>query len=208
MKNNNDVELLTLMDYFDFEKRMIAILHDYDEDEDDMRGLKDLEYEDYEEVVADIRENAEDRMHDYIYDLLKEEGDEGKKGQLLCKLFENKDVDETEGVKMFKKYKEYEAEYDEGYKQEDWEELTERLDTNIFDAKYEEEAIDTAVKEYESVKEEGGDLNRFVNGIPLVAIEQIIKAIIWEYLDLDEETKFHFEMNGGWCTVTFDSEDF
>lgn len=202
MKNNNDVELLTLMDYFDFEKRMIAILHDYDEDEDDMRGLKDLEYEDYEEVVADIRENAEDRMHDYIYDLVKEEGNEGKKGQLLCKLFENKDVDEIEGVKMFKKYKELEAE-DDG----EWDELTERLDTIIFDAKYEEEAIKTAVKEYESVQEEGGDLNRFVNGIPLVAIEQIIKAIIWWYLDLDEETKIHFEMGGGWCTITFDSED-
>ena len=190
------------MDYFDFEKRMIAILHDYDEDEDDMRGLKDLEYEDYEEVVADIRENAEDRMHDYIYDLVKEEGNEGKKGQLLCKLFENKDVDEIEGVKMFKKYKELEAE-DDG----EWDELTERLDTIIFDAKYEEEAIKTAVKEYESVQEEGGDLNRFVNGIPLVAIEQIIKAISWWYLDLDEETKIHFEMGGGWCTITFDSED-
>lgn len=190
------------MDYFDFEKRDTVICHNYDEDEDDMRELKFLAYEDYEEVVADIRENAEDRMHDYIYDLVKEEGNEGKKGQLLCKLFENKDVDEIEGVNMFEKYKELEAE-DDG----EWDELTERLDTIIFDAKYEEEAIETAVKEYESVKEEGGDLNRFVNGIPLVAIEQIIKAIIWWYLDLDEETKFHFEMDGGWCTVTFDSED-
>ena len=162
-----------------------------------------MAYNDYEEVVADIRENANDRMQDYIYDLLREEGDEGKKGQLLCKLFENKDVDEIEGVNMFKKYKEYEADDDE-----EWEELLERRDTNIFDAKYEEEAINTAVKEYNSVKEEGGDLNRFVNGIPLVAIEQIIKAIIWWYLDLDEETKIHFEMDGGSCSVMFDSEDF
>ena len=203
MKNNNDVELLTLMDYFDFEKRDTTIDHNYDEDDEWECETKFLAYNDYEEVVADIRENANDRMQDYIYDLLREEGDEGKKGQLLCKLFENKDVDEIEGVNMFKKYKEYEADDDE-----EWEELLERRDTNIFDAKYEEEAINTAVKEYNSVKEEGGNLNRFVNGIPLVAIEQIIKAIIWYYLDLDEETKIHFEMDGGSCSVMFDSEDF
>lgn len=203
MKNNNEVELLTLMDYFDFEKRDTTIDHNYDEDDEWECETKFLAYNDYEEVVADIRENANDRMQDYIYDLLREEGDEGKKGQLLCKLFENKDVDEIEGVNMFKKYKEYEADDDE-----EWEELLERRDTNIFDAKYEEEAINTAVKEYNSVKEEGGDLNRFVNGIPLVAIEQIIKAIIWWYLDLDEETKIHFEMDGGSCSVMFDSEDF
>ena len=203
MKNNNEVELLTLMDYFDFEKRDTTIDHNYDEDDERECETKFLAYNDYEEVVADIRENANDRMQDYIYDLLREEGDEGKKGQLLCKLFENKDVDEIEGVNMFKKYKEYEADDDE-----EWEELLERRDTNIFDAKYEEEAINTAVKEYNSVKEEGGDLNRFVNGIPLVAIEQIIKAIIWWYLDLDEETKIHFEMDGGSCSVMFDSEDF
>lgn len=208
MKNNNDVELLTLMDYFDFEKRDTTIDHNYDEDDEWECETKFLAYNDYEEVVADIRENAGDRMQDYISDLLEEEGDEGKKGQLLCKLFENKDVDEIEGVKMFKKYKEYKAEWDEGCNEEDWEELRERLDTIIFDAKYEEEAINTAVKEYNSVKEEGGDLNRFVNGIPLVAIEQIIKAIIWYYLDLDEETKIHFEMDGGSCSVMFDSEDF
>ena len=203
MKNNNEVELLTLMDYFDFEKRDTTIDHNYDEDDEWECETKFLAYNDYEEVVADIRENANDRMQDYIYDLLREEGDVGKKGQLLCKLFENKDVDEIEGVNMFKKYKEYEADDDE-----EWEELLERRDTNIFDAKYEEEAINTAVKEYNSVKEEGGDLNRFVNGIPLVAIEQIIKAIIWWYLDLDEETKIHFEMDGGSCSVMFDSEDF
>ena len=191
------------MDYFDFEKRDTTIDHNYDEDDEWECETKFLAYNDYEEVVADIRENANDRMQDYIYDLLREEGDEGKKGQLLCKLFENKDVDEIEGVNMFKKYKEYEADDDE-----EWEELLERRDTNIFDAKYEEEAINTAVKEYNSVKEEGGDLNRFVNGIPLVAIEQIIKAIIWWYLDLDEETKIHFEMDGGSCSVMFDSEDF
>ena len=191
------------MDYFDFEKRDTTIDHNYDEDDEWECETKFLAYNDYEEVVADIRENANDRMQDYIYDLLREEGDEGKKGQLLCKLFENKDVDEIEGVNMFKKYKEYEADDDE-----EWEELLERRDTNIFDAKYEEEAINTAVKEYNSVKEEGGNLNRFVNGIPLVAIEQIIKAIIWYYLDLDEETKIHFEMDGGSCSVMFDSEDF
>jgi len=187
MEGNKDVELLTLMDYF--AKFEITIDYNFDEDEEDfVETLSIGHINEDEDDFSSIKEDAEDKTADYIYDYIEEEENKGKNGQLLCKLFDNKDVDEAEGVSMFKKYKDGIDDDDERDR------MFQNLYTNIFDAEYEKDVVETAVRKYISVHKEGGDLNCLVNGIPLFVIEQIIKAII--YMNLDEEGEVHFDMDG------------
>lgn len=180
---------MKLLDYF--AKFEIMIDYNYDDEEEDfVKSALVGNIDNDEEQFLSIRENAEDKIADYIYyHLLQKDGNEGQKGQLLCKIFDSRDVDEAEGVNMFYKYKKAEDNDDD-----DKERMYHDLSVNIFDKDFDEAIVDNIVREYIEAHNNGDSLNRLVNDIPLFAIEQVIKAII--YMNLDYEGDVHFDLDG------------
>ena len=142
-------------------------------------------------MLMDIEEGAEDRICDYVFDLLRESEDEkkGSVGQLLNLMFETKEISEEEGVEAFKKYK--------AINDDDDFDFVEFMHEKIIEKGFEEANLESAIRQYLSEKGQEGDLIKAVNGVPLFVVDSFVNSIIENTLG-EYEGDLHFDIGGGW----------
>ena len=182
--------IMKIIDYF--AKNEITLDYEWDKEEEDFVSTNFVGLlEEDEDLLMDIEEGAEDRIYDYVFDLLRESEDEknGSVGQLLNLLFETKEISEEEGLEAFKKYK--------AINDDDDFDFLEFIHENVIEKGFEEANLESAIRQYFSEKGKEGDLNKAVNGVPLFVIDSFINSIIENTLG-EYEGDLHFDIGGGW----------
>ena len=186
---------MKLLDFF--AKGDIWIDYDYDEEEESFGRTITVPCftvgeEKHKEMYSDVRSEVYSIIYEFIQDNMLDTLDKERLGQSYGVLLEGKNVDEADRLNMFNKYIKYNEAFDKFCENDPISEniiddLIEKQ-INLLDKDFEEEDIVNAMKKYESLLDEEGEVNDFdlicvVNGIPLFLLHAIVNAICDYYYD-------------------------
>ena len=191
-----------------FAKGYIWIDYDYDEDAETfcrtitVPCFTDGE-EEHEEMDSDVRSEVYSRIYEFIQDDVLDTLDKERLGQSYGVLLEGKNVDEADRLNMFNKYIKYNEAFDKFCENDPISEniiddLIEKQ-ISILDKDFEEKDIVNAMKKYESLFDEEGNINddfdlvSVVNDIPLYMLHAIVNAICDYYYDNLEGHLINFD---------------